>query len=539
MMRHARRPPRDEHPRARSRPALERGQARDRPLEPRRASATTASRRTSPPASTRATRPTSRGGRARQAPRRHVVPVSRGLDVPRRQPPLAAGAHRGRGRPAPLPARHRRRRCPETIAGRRHMDRVLRHAHGRPASTRMIAIQMATLNGAEYFGLRHDLGSIAPGRPRRHPASSRTLGAFRPHRVLADGRELGRPAVPTPTRPRRSSRSGSRGRSTRPTCGSRRQATRATVRAIGVASGARHDRAPHSSSFRSWAGRSRASAEPDVARAREHRASRRSRHDRRRLRQGTRGCNRGAVASSIAHDNHNLLVAGMSDADMLFARRTAGRGGRRDGGRRRRRAARPASSCPIAGLMSRPARPGGRRASARRSRTPTGSLGSPIENPSMIFSFPLAGRDPGAAADQQRAGRRRHVRVRRWLRQFEALGLSRSSGYFARRFCCGAGIRPFCMRSIARRCCAVRGLLRQAPLLAGRLHPCLALVGGERAQRLSAPGSGSRSAPARLSFFIAPAELGVVALDRGLGSPSRSAASVSGTFEAKAMTGRR
>ena len=28
---------------------------------------------------------------------------------------------------------------------------------------------------------------------------------------------------------------------------------------------------------------------------------------------------RGAVASTIAHDNHNLLVAGMSDADMVFA----------------------------------------------------------------------------------------------------------------------------------------------------------------------------------------------------------------------------
>ena len=31
------------------------------------------------------------------------------------------------------------------------------------------------------------------------------------------------------------------------------------------------------------------------------------------------GLRRGAVASSIAHDNHNLLVAGMSDDDMLFA----------------------------------------------------------------------------------------------------------------------------------------------------------------------------------------------------------------------------
>jgi adenine deaminase len=31
------------------------------------------------------------------------------------------------------------------------------------------------------------------------------------------------------------------------------------------------------------------------------------------------GLRRGAVASSVAHDSHNLLVAGMSDADMIFA----------------------------------------------------------------------------------------------------------------------------------------------------------------------------------------------------------------------------
>jgi adenine deaminase len=31
------------------------------------------------------------------------------------------------------------------------------------------------------------------------------------------------------------------------------------------------------------------------------------------------GLARGAVATSFAHDNHNLLVIGMSDEDMLFA----------------------------------------------------------------------------------------------------------------------------------------------------------------------------------------------------------------------------
>ena len=43
------------------------------------------------------------------------------------------------------------------------MDRVVRHAiaHGLKP---VIAIQMATLNTAEHFGLERELGSITPGR---------------------------------------------------------------------------------------------------------------------------------------------------------------------------------------------------------------------------------------------------------------------------------------------------------------------------------------------------------------------------------------
>src|SRR5204862_132534 len=51
-------------------------------------------------------------------------------------------------------------------------------------------IQMATLNGAEYFNLRHELGSIAPGR-LADILFVESLEDFRPHRVLADGLEVG------------------------------------------------------------------------------------------------------------------------------------------------------------------------------------------------------------------------------------------------------------------------------------------------------------------------------------------------------------
>src|SRR5271157_1568962 len=50
-----------------------------------------------------------------------------------------------------------------TIVTDGHMDRVLRHAisQGLPPMT---AIQMATLNTAEHFGLAREIGQIAPGR---------------------------------------------------------------------------------------------------------------------------------------------------------------------------------------------------------------------------------------------------------------------------------------------------------------------------------------------------------------------------------------
>lgn len=51
----------------------------------------------------------------------------------------------------------------ETLVKEGHMDRVVRHAisQGLPA---IKVLQMATINTAEYFGVSRDLGQIAPGR---------------------------------------------------------------------------------------------------------------------------------------------------------------------------------------------------------------------------------------------------------------------------------------------------------------------------------------------------------------------------------------
>jgi adenine deaminase len=50
-----------------------------------------------------------------------------------------------------------------TLINEGHIDRVLKHAISQGLAP-MTAIQMATINTAEYFGVGRDMGSIAPGR---------------------------------------------------------------------------------------------------------------------------------------------------------------------------------------------------------------------------------------------------------------------------------------------------------------------------------------------------------------------------------------
>lgn len=51
----------------------------------------------------------------------------------------------------------------QTLVSQGHMDRVIRHAIAQGLNP-VTAIQMATINTAEYFGLSRHLGMIAPGR---------------------------------------------------------------------------------------------------------------------------------------------------------------------------------------------------------------------------------------------------------------------------------------------------------------------------------------------------------------------------------------
>ena len=68
-----------------------------------------------------------------------------------------------------------------TLVEEGHMDRVVRHAIAagpRPVT----AIQMATLNTAQHFGLERELGAIAPGRRADSSSCTSDLGRCRSRR---------------------------------------------------------------------------------------------------------------------------------------------------------------------------------------------------------------------------------------------------------------------------------------------------------------------------------------------------------------------
>ncbi len=90
----------------------------------------------------------------------------------------------------------------ETLVEEGHMDRVLRHAiaQGLPP---LVAIQMATLNTAEHFGVAREVGMIAPGR-WADILLVPDLAEFRPVKVYAKGRllaEEGRLLIDLPSYP--------------------------------------------------------------------------------------------------------------------------------------------------------------------------------------------------------------------------------------------------------------------------------------------------------------------------------------------------
>ncbi len=90
----------------------------------------------------------------------------------------------------------------ETLVNDGHMDRVLRHAIAEGLEP-MTAIQMMTINTAEHFGLSREIGMIAPGR-WADIVMAAELENFRAEVVIAKGRviaENGKLVVDLPAYP--------------------------------------------------------------------------------------------------------------------------------------------------------------------------------------------------------------------------------------------------------------------------------------------------------------------------------------------------
>jgi len=239
-----------------------------------------------------------------------------------------------------------------TLVHEGHMNRVVRHAIACGCDP-LVAIQMATINPASHFGQERELGSITPGR-RADVILTSNLRELPVEVVIAQGRlvaEQGRllvdcPRIDWPDRARHSVRLGKK--LAAPDFEVRAEGDSARVRVIGVVENQAPTRAleadlPIRDGIVEGTGEI-----CQIALVERHR--------------GTGGVVNGfvagfgyqgkvAVASTVAHDSHHMIVVGTDRETMAAAANHLGRIGGgvtvfRDG------AELASVALPIAGLMS-------------------------------------------------------------------------------------------------------------------------------------------------------------------------------------------
>jgi adenine deaminase len=214
---------------------------------------------------------------------------------------------------------------PGTLAHTGHLNHAVRTAIAAGLDP-LLAIQLATVNAAEYLGRRQDLGSIAPGRCA-DILFVEDLRELEPHLVLADGRRIPEDELPKLAPPERFRETVRLKRAL--TAGDLRIEAAgevANVRAIGMVPG---ELATESRVVEAPVRDGAVPAAPDLDLAKAASIERHGGAGTIGLGfvQGL-GLKRGAVATTVAHDNHNLFVVGTNDADMLVAvERLAAAGG--------------------------------------------------------------------------------------------------------------------------------------------------------------------------------------------------------------------
>ena len=215
---------------------------------------------------------------------------------------------------------------PDTLVNVGHMNHVVRRAIEEGLDS-VRAIQMATINVSEYFRLGHDLGAISPGKCA-DIIFVRDLGQMVVDKVLVDGQlvaEGGRMVVELPqyeysAAARRSVRLN------RPLVagdflvrapGGARMVTTRVIEVSGGQVVTRHLQLERPVED----GVVKASAAEDLAKVASVERHRGTGQIGLGFVRGF-GLHAGAVASTIAHDSHNLLILGTNDADMAFAGNT-------------------------------------------------------------------------------------------------------------------------------------------------------------------------------------------------------------------------
>jgi adenine deaminase len=211
-----------------------------------------------------------------------------------------------------------------TLVYEGHMNRVVRHAIAQGVKP-VVAIQMASLNTAQHFGLERELGSITPGR-RGDLIISSDLVTLPIEMVIARGRvvaENGRltttiPAYAYPPEARTTVKLGRKLRAEDFDISAPKGAREVTARVIGVI----ENQAPTRALERklrvsgSVVEMDRQGDVCQIALVERHRATGKV----------TNGFVSGfgydtdcAVASTVAHDSHHMIVVGTDKADMAYA----------------------------------------------------------------------------------------------------------------------------------------------------------------------------------------------------------------------------
>jgi adenine deaminase len=209
-----------------------------------------------------------------------------------------------------------------TLVNDGHMNRVVRHAVDCGCDP-LVALQMATINTATHFGLERELGSIAPGR-RADLVLTSDLASLPVEQVIARGVTVAKegralvdfPHHDWPAKARQTVNMGAAKRAGDFTVAAPEGAARVTAKVIGVV----ENQAPTRALTAELPVRD-GQVEPEgevcrIALVERHRATG----------QVVNGFVSGfgyrgdmAVASTVAHDSHHMIVVGTSRENMALA----------------------------------------------------------------------------------------------------------------------------------------------------------------------------------------------------------------------------